>query len=124
MKVNTAALIKRLDNAAKNTEDEVARRLKLSAEDLLSKSIPLTPREYGDLRASGNVTPLAHDANGPFLEVGFDSEYALAVHEMLGEEIDWTTPGTGPKYLETPLEQNRARYVEYIKDGAREMLRG
>ena len=58
---------------------------------------------------------------GPYVEVGYTSEYALRRHEEL--DITPTTPGTHPKFLEIPFNQNRDRYVEMLKDSQRRLLR-
>jgi len=49
------------------------------------------------------------------VEVGFDTDYAAAVHEM-PETVNWSTPGTGPKYLESKLIRNKEKYAKNIAD--------
>jgi len=49
------------------------------------------------------------------VEVGFDTDYAAAVHEMPGT-VNWSTPGTGPKYLESKLIRNKEKYAKNVAD--------
>lgn len=74
------------------------------------------PVDKEDLKKSGKV----HDPERKGTEVevmitygeGLDRDYAVAVHEIhsehdppswVGKDINWTKPGTGPKYLELPF---------------------
>lgn len=129
MKVNNAKLAQKLRRAAEDTPGLVRRARIEAAEDLLAKALPRTPlsaKRYpsdpvpGELRASGYVD---HETHPDASEVGFSAEHALPVHQM-PEDYDFTTPGTGPKFLEGPFLENRDRYVEIIKDAAREGLHG
>ena len=47
------------------------------------------------------------------LEVGFNTEYAVIVHEA-PENLDWTLPGSGPKFLESKLTRNRDEYINML----------
>lgn len=85
------------------------------------KSPPGSGGFSGQLRASGTVDRPVVDADGSVMVRmyfgGPAAAYALAVHEHLseysppswkkaeesGHGINWTQPGTGPKYLERPL---------------------
>jgi len=78
----------------------------------------LTPKSAGggQLRSSIHVKPIKAEGTRltiTFAAGGVAAPYALAVHEHLSQHsplswrkavnIKWTTPGTGPKYLETPV---------------------
>jgi hypothetical protein len=117
-----ARLRRKLEAAARDL-DPIERAVAECGEDLLDRALPLTPKAPGggDLRASGNVRP-GRDAAGPFVEVGFDEDYALPVHEMLGDDVNWSEPGTGPKFLENPWNENKRRYAEHIKRAAMRRL--
>lgn len=52
----------------------------------------------------------ALSSKGPFVVFGFGAYYALYVHEMVG--VNWTRPGSGPKFLENAVDRNTA-YVLY-----------
>ena len=85
------------------------------------KEEPKVPREIGDLQASHVVKP---DPNPLTLKItiGFNKEYAARMHEMPdkkwnpkeGKQTKWTTDGTGPKYLSTPLAVNKEKYIAFI----------
>lgn len=49
------------------------------------------------------------------IEVGFNTDYAAIVHEMLVSTI-WSTPGTGPKYMESKLIKNKEKYMKTTAD--------
>ena len=49
------------------------------------------------------------------VEVGFNTDYAATVHEM-PESTLWSTPGTGPKYLESKLIRNKEKYAKNVAD--------
>lgn len=81
------------------------------------KVIPVTPMDTGDLRES--LYTVSHITyQGYTLEVGFDTEYAPMVHEW-PSTINWTTPGTGNKYLERPYYSNAYSLPLYIKANVR-----
>lgn len=114
-------LQRKLD-AAQNTAP-IERAVNEAGEDLLGRSLDVAPKEIGDLRGSGNSRPYS-TPRGPAVIVGYDSEYAEAVHEKLDKAVNWSTPGTGPKYLERPYLENKERYKKHIKDAARKGLHG
>ena len=76
------------------------------------KEEPKVPREIGDLQASHVVKP---DNNPLSLKVtiGFNKEYAAKLHEA-PDNWNWTLPGSGPKYLSTPLSVNKEKYAAFI----------
>ena len=127
MKVNNRKLAKKLRRAADDTPALVERARVEAAEDLLSVSLPRTPlsaKRYpsdpvpGELRSTGYVDHVSiPDAS----EVGFSAEHARPVHDM-PEDNDFTTPGTGPRFLELPFLENRDRYAKHIIHAARRPL--
>ena len=94
------------------------------AETAMEKSkdglVPVAP-DGGTLRASGFVDPPERSGTKVWVELGYGgaaAAYALAVHEFPDGPIppswqgktslNWNVPGSGPKYLETPvLEANK-----------------
>lgn len=69
---------------------------------LLYKSQARVPVDTGVLKSSGNV--IRARVTGDVIEggVGYGgaaSKYAAIVHEMRDPNINWTTGGTGPGYL-------------------------
>lgn len=129
MKVNNRRLAKKLRKAADDTPDLVEQARRENAEDLLAKALPRTPlsaRRYesdpvpGELRSSGYVD---HASVPDASEVGFSAEYARIVHDM-PEDNDFTTPETGPRFLEEPFLENRDRYMERYEDAIKKGLHG
>jgi hypothetical protein len=91
------------------------------AGDLLARAIPRTPMEESTLRGSGHVEPdvgVDHTARGIEKRVVFSTPYAAAQHEgwaihpggYIWRARHYTTPGTGPKFLENPLKEMSPRY--------------
>jgi hypothetical protein len=132
-----AAALRRVQDAAK---DAVER----AAHDLLARAIPLTPMEEATLRQSGHVEEPVIQGNRISVAVSFNTPYAAAQHEghairtTVGKSAgplqvvhvthwrarQYTTPGTGPKYLERPLKEMAATYRAAIAASVRAALRG
>ena len=112
------------------------------AEEVMSDSKEVVPVDFGDLMNSGHVDLPVEDGSTIRVKMGYGNEsvgYALYVHEALegaqppspnwswtkhaakGLAINWTRPGSGPKYLERPLraKQDRLppRLLAAIKNG-------
>ena len=69
---------------------------------------PLIPVSTGggNLRAS-YFSEAGYDAAGnPRVLLGFTASYAWYVHEMIGEDVQFNRPGSGPKFLEAALKRN------------------
>jgi hypothetical protein len=94
-------------------------------EDLRIKVTMRTPRAAGGGRLRRSVYAQHRPGSS---EVGVSAPYAFYVHEMgitvypERAPINWTTSGTGAKYLERPFVENRARYAKRIMDAARDGL--
>lgn len=124
--VNQAGVSKlqyRFKHISELTEKETVKELKEIGEDLKAESQDVVPYREGDLRNSAYVNQFWEDGN-PYVEVGYRAEYSIAVHENLDPNVEWTTEGTGPKFLERPYAANKTRYAERLKDAGRRALRG
>lgn len=78
---------------------------------------PTTPKDKGDLRKSffKRVTEVP---NGIQLEVGYSAPYALYVHEMTSPPyglVQWTEPGSGPKWFEIHIQKDKKMMLAYIR---------
>jgi hypothetical protein len=99
--------------------EKVAAALYVEANVILTESKRRVPVDDGTLRASGRVD-LERDGNRTKAIISYGgaaNDYAIAVHEHLSSHsppswvaagqggINWSVPGTGPKYLEGPLNE-------------------
>lgn len=92
---------------------------KLILNDADSGTSPLVPEETGDLRSSRFQNTLKKPVSGdPYVRFGYSKNYAAAVHEMMespsGLPINWTRPGSGPKFLESSLKRNTEKALMII----------
>ena len=75
-----------------------------------------------NLRSSWFTAPF-YKGDNPGLMIGFNANYAVYVHEMLksrkGKPINWSRPGSGPKFLEAALNRNHKRILQIIQENAK-----
>lgn len=71
------------------------------------------PRDTGFLRISSFTTDVTKRGKVQIGRVGYDSAYAPFVHEM-PESNNYTTPGTGPKFLEKAIKNNVREIITRI----------
>jgi len=79
---------------------------------------PRAPHKTGNLWRSQKIESPKIEKGEITIELGFNTEYAAAVHEMLPGVI-WTMTGSGPKYLEAKLIKNKEKYMGMIAEGLR-----
>lgn len=121
----------RIKEAVKIAEEAALKALRTGAEAVLTEAIDEAPVDTGTLRRSGTVTvgelpdgarvfeaaEAGNEMKDAFPErigkekavyISFNTPYARRMHEDLGY-----TPkrGGGPKYLETPFNANKKRYL-------------
>ena len=114
-------------------------------EDTMSLSkgdrVPVAP-DGGRLMNTGYVAlPVVTDG---VIEsrMGYNTDYALFVHEALegaqppnpdwswakaaakGHPINWTRPGSGPKYLEGPAKEREHLLLPQIQEAIDDLIRG
>ena len=87
---------------------KAAKGLRAAANVLLDESRKEVPHDYGTLEGTGDV-----DVDEPTLSatVSYDTPYAVRWHEC---DANFQR-GRKKKYLEDPLNNNRDRLLEYIK---------
>jgi hypothetical protein len=96
------------------------------AEIAKTTRVPVAAKRGGTLRASIFVKP-EENTNSVVLGAGGPAEpYALAVHEHLSKYsppswqgkpiLNWHLAGTGPKYLENPVNENKDKLVDYVTE--------
>ena len=96
-------------------EGDISKGLKAALLFVLGKAIEIAPAEFGVLRSSGFTSVDSVDLTG---RVGFTAKYAPFVHEM-PETNNFSTPDTGPKFLEKPIFQNTDAILQIIKKRAK-----
>jgi len=74
---------------------------------------PRAPHKTGNLWRSQKI-----ERGEITIEFGFDTEYAAITHEA-PSNWNWTMTGSGPKYLEYKLINNKEKYVSEIAEGIR-----
>lgn len=119
-------LIDLLEKAPGRMRKEVSTELYRFAEEVMNDSKQIVPVDTGALMSTGKVMPPVDNGNQIDVTLGYGDEsvdYALIVHEELqspsGNPINWMRPGSGPKFLETPLkakqDQLPGRIVDAVK---------
>ncbi len=116
-------------NAAKHS---VAAALYQFGEEIMADSKAVVPVDTGALMSTGKVTLPTEDGGGVIeVTVGYGDEsapYALYVHEELnapsGGAVNWTRPGSGPKYLENPAVAKAPQLPDRIKHALLEAFSG
>ena len=96
-------LAKRLAQISDKMPKAVDNALHEEALGLEAESAPLTPVADiagGTLRRSSQIKRIPTGYS-----VGYYTRYAIYVHEMVGAAINWSTPGTGAKFLQRPFEK-------------------
>lgn len=108
--------VAKLRSFFEGASDDALNAAKDAADLLLERALPLTPMDTGALRESGR-TEVERKGNKITAKVIFGNEetidYAAVVHEDM-QPKNWTTEGTGPKYLETAVDQTRDEIEELI----------
>ena len=93
------------------------------------KTPPVIPKDTGALRESWFSLPVKEVSGSNFkigVKAGFGGtkkkgkyvDYAIYVHEMTdeayGKKINWTEPGSGPKFLEKGLNRNSEKMMAIV----------
>ena len=95
-------------------EGDINKGLKAALVFVLGKAIERAPHDLGVLRGSGFTSV---DSKKTVGRVGFTAKYAPFVHEM-PETNNFSTPDTGPKFLEKAIFQNTDTILQIIKKRA------
>jgi len=118
----------------KTIPPEVGKGLFKAGNELLRDAntiIPTTPREIGDLQGYARTQGQSgmHEIDQiqgaqafmgkdeVSVNAGFNCVYAARWHELTPEEdrkINWTTPGSGRKYLESKMVVLKEKYMKIV----------
>lgn len=131
--MGVSTMIATLKKIADKFPDYVGAALYQEAQFLMTEAKRRTPvaSDGGALRASGRVAPPLREGRNISVTLSFGGasiDYALAVHETPsshdpaswkamyahGGQIHWTTPGTGPKFLESVINEARPHILERV----------
>ncbi len=87
---------------------------------------PLVPEDIGNLRSSWFIEAMKDNKNRFGVAFGFNANYAGYVHERVegapwGEDgvvghINWSRPGSGPKFLEAAIKRNVFKILLIVRD--------
>ncbi len=80
--------------------------------DIMNATIPRTPIDQGDLRASAFVSEPIKTGNGAAIVLGFGAEHAIFVHEKLGVNH----PIGEAKFLERTFREMAPSLAKKIAD--------
>lgn len=78
---------------------------------------PKAPHKTGNLWRNQKIEQPKIEKGEITIELGFDTEYAAAVHELPAPYKDPTMAGSGPKFLEAKLIKNKEKYMAEIARG-------
>lgn len=87
-------------------------------EHVIGDGQELAPVDTGDLKASGTTLPAEVEGNNIRKTIGFNTDYAAAVHERL----DVHHEEGEAKYLETALRNNAPKFPEFVANHVKEEM--
>lgn len=126
-----ASVTSTFDFDEERVKTEVAAELYQWCEERMAVSKERVPVKHGHLRSTGKVEKPVWDGNEVSVTMGYGGpsddgayvDYAGAVHEMMDSSVHWTTPGTGPKYLENPIKEDIKALPGRLGDGFKRGLK-
>ncbi len=91
----------------------IRRSIILIREDM-EKVPPMVPKDTGTLAASWDQTIGTNAKGDPGAIFGFTANYAVYVHEMVGEEINWNRKGSGAKFFQAAIRRNFKTIIKLV----------
>ena len=82
---------------------------------------PLIPvGKTGHLRQSWFTNTWKAQGRFGILSFGFNANYAVFVHEMVGQHINWNRPNAGARFLYTALDRNyrNGKILQIVRDNS------
>lgn len=107
-----AQVLRAFDRAVSGIPDALAAAIYQEEQEIIGVAQERTPVDIGRLRATGYAAPPKKTMQGPEGEIGFGTDYGLAVHERV--EV-WHRVG-GPKFLESAVNEAQRGYSRRIAD--------
>jgi len=109
--VNINGFLKSLDKYSERQQAAIARAIEIFAWAVIGRAQELAPVETGALKASATVESPVIEATNIFCTIGFNVEYAAAVHEIL----DKHHPQGQAKFLETAMREFAPKLKGFIE---------
>jgi hypothetical protein len=118
MSVDISQFVRGLEQAK-----EIARRTAIKAvgdfgQHVIGDGQERAPVKTGALKASGTAQPATASGDLITLDMGFNTDYAAAVHERLESHHDQGEA----KFLENALEANTPKFTPFVSNRVREAL--
>jgi hypothetical protein len=110
-------ILRNLDKAQDDVKHAVAAGVYQMGFSILGKAQKLTPVDVGRLRASAYASP-PKSIDKPEVEIGFGTDYALAVHER----VEVFHEVGQPLFLKRAVDEARPRYTRSLATKARRNL--
>lgn len=128
---NLGDFFKGLDKAEKVVIDELRRGLVAAGEALRYDSLDIVPFDKGfngGLAGTARTSDPKNEPDGVSVEVSYNKDYAVKVHEDMTLNINQTNTASGQKrqqkYLEKPMKENAEKYGKMVADHLRSALNG
>ena len=132
-------LTRKLEASTGRVERRAKEALGDVGEDLKTRSqavAPYRPAAESDHLRDHAFADVSRGRGGPELEVGYEGPEGYLLVQHYGGWLNhmgyrgpvdiehYTTPGTGPFFLERPWLENKPRYVRELEEAARKAVRG
>lgn len=114
--IGIKAAIKALKEVAKEAEEATNAAIYEEGLDIAKESVKIVPVDTGRLRSTHYVAPPDHDG---VVEVGYGTDYALAVHER----VEVFHEVGQPLFLKTIVDRAQRGYVDRIATRAEKNMR-
>ena len=104
-----------MSNIDKKIDKAVAKALNKFVNHLYGKILDVTPMDTGELRRSISVKEAdENNLEAEIISSGAIAPYNVYVHEI--PKTNYTTEGTGAKFMERPFEEEKHKIKDFIKN--------
>ena len=115
------SLVWKGDEVSSEIRERAKRGVAMGANVVHMAAAPNTPMRQGLLRASFFALMPTVEGREIVSGLGTNLVYAARIHE-LPEDSNWTTPGTGPKYLENAMEDQKDNIAVIVSNYVKGVL--
>jgi hypothetical protein len=105
-------LTKNFKHSNKAMKDALSAAVYQESLDMIAEAKKRTPVKHDRLRGSAYAAPPTETAKGPEGEIGYGTNYAVYVHEVL----DAFHNVGGPKFLESVMNERKRDYKKKMAD--------